>query len=80
MTTTLETLTIEQVHALSANADRAGDTATVADCSLVYQAYLDSDCSELSAAIDETRGAVREAARRIVDTIAYAEGRAEEDQ
>lgn len=71
--TTIETLTLEQVHALETEAAQAGDAATVADCRTVSDAYTESTESELRAMIDAERGEVREAARRIVEAISNAE-------
>lgn len=78
MNTTIETLTLEQVHALESEAAQAGDTATVADCRTVSDAYTESTESELSAMIDAERGEVREAARRIVAAIRDAEAQVDE--
>jgi hypothetical protein len=74
--TTLESLTLEQVQALGANAATAGDADTVRDCATVEAAYLRSDQSELSAMVDHERGEVREAARRIVAVISDGEAAA----
>lgn len=71
--TTIETLTLEQVHTLQAEAEIAGDEATATDCRAVSDAYGDSDCSELSEAIDHERGEMRAAAERIVSVIRNAE-------
>jgi hypothetical protein len=76
--TTLETLTLDQVNALSTNAAQAGDLEMVADCTLVSDAYIASDESELSAAIDAERGEVRSAAQRIVDCIRDTEAQSDE--
>lgn len=67
--TTLETLTMLDVLALSTEAAQAGDSATVADCSLLEEAYIASDESALPAMIDAERGEIREAALRIVRII-----------
>lgn len=77
--TTIETLTVEQITSLSTNAAQAGDAATVADCELLYNAYLDSDHAELSALIDAERGEVRDAARRIVAVISDGEAAADDE-
>ena len=75
--TTIETLTLSQIHALGAEATQAGDAATSDDCELVGQRYIDSDCSDLAEFIDHERGEVRDAARRIVEVIRNAEARRE---
>jgi hypothetical protein len=71
--TKLSTLTLEQVIALQAEAEDAGDTDTRVDCAVVYDAYVTSDYSDLSEMIDAERGAVRDAAERIVRVIRNAE-------
>lgn len=69
--TTIETLTISQIHALEAVAGAAGDDATARDCATVYTAYIESTLSTLLEVIEQ--GAVREAALRIVAVIRDAE-------
>ncbi len=72
--TTIETITLGQVYALQAEAETGGDVDTARDCETVIRGYHDADASDLSGAIDELRGEVREAALRLAAVIRDAEG------
>lgn len=67
--TTLDSLDLAQVTALAEESATFGDSLMYADCDRLIDGYTASDCSELSAFIDESRGEIREAARRIVSAI-----------
>jgi hypothetical protein len=73
MKTTLHSLTLEQVNALESEASVAGDYEIRDDCAALVSAYLRSEHSELSDLIDDDRGAIRDAARRVVRAINEAE-------
>lgn len=73
--TTLENVQMLQVLALQTEAAQVGDSQIVADCDLLEQAYIDSDCSSLPEMIDHERGEIREAAKRVVSAINDAEAK-----
>ena len=75
--TTIDNLGLDQVCALKAEAEAAGDEATVRDCRTLIDAYDDSDDSCLPDLIDGARGEIRAAAERIVRVIRDAADAAE---